>query len=256
MIEATGTPVQARGPRDCRVVSVEHLTPDAVSIVLADVSGEPFHFEPGQFFMVTVVIDGQTVRRTYSATNAPGEFLGGLRLGVKRRPGGLVSNYFNDRLKPGDRLLLKGPGGKFVPSSCNTRHHLVLIAGGSGVTPMMSMARTMLDKDCSVLITLIYGNRRVSDVMFMDELNELAATNAGRLNVVHVLSDADPGWTGLSGSLDKDMLEGILDSHPAGNEFLICGAPGMMQAVRDSLVALGIDPAIVRTETFNVPEDL
>jgi len=227
-----------------------------VSILVEDIAGDPFRFDPGQFFMVTVEIDGQPVRRTYSATSAPGEFGGGLRLGVKRRPGGLVSNYLNDHLKPGDRLTLKGPGGRFVPSRCGKSHQLVLIAGGSGVTPMMSMIRTMLEGDCSVRITLIYANRSMPDVMYGDELGVLSATYAGRLDVVHVLTDPPAGWTGITGRLDTVTLSGILEAIPAGEEFLVCGAPGMMQAVSDSLLSLGVDAARVRTETFNVPEDL
>lgn len=249
-------PPAPRAPRECRVVSVEHLTADAVSILLEDVAGEPFTFDPGQFFMVTVEIDGQPVRRTYSATSAPGEFGGRLRLGVKRRPGGLVSNYLNDHLKPGDRLMLKGPGGRFVPSRCGKPHHLVLIAGGSGVTPMMSMVRAMLEHDCSVKISLIYANRALSDIMYGDELDVLSASYAGRLLVLHVLTDPPDGWTGLTGRLDAHALSAILETLPPGDEYLVCGAPGMMQSVSESLLSLGIAPGNVRTETFNVPEDL
>ncbi len=256
MVESAVSPVPARGPRVCRVDSIDHLTPDSVSVVLHDETGEPFEFAPGQFFMVTVNIDGQPVRRTYSATSAPGEFGGGLRLGVKRRPGGLVSNYINDRLKPGDVVTLKGPGGKFVPDRCRLPRHLVLVAGGSGITPMMSMIRTMLQDDCSASFTLIYGNRDMHDVMYADELAELAATYAGRLRIVHVLTRPCAGWTGLMGALDIDMLRRILADLPKGDEFLVCGSPGMMEAVRQSLVTLGIDPARIRTETFSVPEDI
>ncbi len=257
MVDTADSPVaQPRGPRNCRVEQVEHLTPDAVSIVLRDESGQPFEFEPGQFFNVGVEINGVIERRTFSATNAPGEFRGGLRLGVKRRPGGLVSNFINDHLKPGDRLVIRGPGGMFVPTGCESQRHLVLIAGGSGVTPMVSIIRSILDSDCDVVATLIYANRTMADAMYADELNEISASWAGRLRVIYVTSEGAAGDRGICGKLDADMLARILEPLPPGDEFMVCGAPGMMEAIREALVMIGIDPEKVRTETFKVPEDL
>jgi len=221
---ADSTVAQPRGPRNCIVEQVEHLTPDAVSIVLRDESCLPFEFEPGQFFNVGVEINGVIERRTFSATNAPGEFRGGLRLGVKRRPGGLVSNFMNDHLKPGDRLVIRGPGGRFVPARCKSPRHLVLIAGGSGVTPMVSIIRSILDSDCDVVATLIYANRTMADAMYADELNQISASWAGRLRVIYVTSEGEAGNPGICGKLDADMLAGILRPLPPGDQFMVCGA--------------------------------
>jgi ferredoxin-NADP reductase len=235
---------------------VRRNTPDSVEVLLKDDSGQPFVFQPGQFFMVNVEIDGQMVRRTYSATNAPGEFDGAIRLGVKHRPGGLVSGYINERLKVGDRVVLKGPGGKLVLPPGQGARHLVMIAGGSGITPMMSMSRAALASEAGTRVTLVYLNRCMSDVMFLSELNDMAAAHPDRFSVIHVLSEVPAGWTGYGGHMDRDMLGEILEAIPSADEFMVCGSPAMMESVRGNLIELGVPETRVRTETFNVPEDV
>ncbi|HNU68754.1 MAG TPA: FAD-binding oxidoreductase [Myxococcota bacterium] len=254
-MEKIGTSVPVSGRR-CKVVCIKKNTADSVEILLKDESGEPFVFKPGQFFMVNVEIDGQMVRRTYSATNAPGEFDGALRLGVKRRPGGLVSGYMNDRLKVGDEVVVKGPGGKLVPTEGRGPRHLVLIAGGSGVTPMISMARTLLASEPDTSISLIYCNRCLDDVMFLQELNELVDSNHDRFRVFHVLKENAEGWSACAGRLNVDILRDILNGLPAVDEYLVCGTPEMMTGVCGYLAELGVPASVIRTETFNVPEDI
>lgn len=243
---ATGKPFQ--------VVSIVHETCDAVSVVLRDVTGTPVTFEPGQFFLVHVEIDGEVLRRTYSATNAPGEFDGGLRLTIKRRSGGCVSIYMNERLREGDTLMLRGPSGRFVPSSANAPRHLVLIAGGSGITPMMCMSRTLLPREAYTRITLIYGNRNLQNTIFRDEFDALVAAYPDRLSVRHILAEPPEGWAGPVGLMTAEVLGSVLRSVPAAEEYFLCGSEQMMDAARGALAGIGVTEGKIRVETFKLPE--
>ena len=178
-----------------------------------------------------------------------------LRLGVKRRPGGLVSGYMNDRLKVGDEVVVKARWQARADGRARARH-LVLIAGGSGVTPMISMARTLLASEPDTSISLIYCNRCLDDVMFLQDLNELVDSNHDRFRVFHVLKENAEGWSACAGRLNVDILRDILNGLPAVDEYLVCGTPEMMTGVCGYLAELGVPASVIRTETFNVPEDI
>ena len=243
-------------PRTLRIARVVRETADAVSLHLEDPMGAPLAFRPGQFFTVLLTLDGEALRRAYSISSASTDASGTVSITVKRVAGGRVSNHVNDHLEAGQTLQVLGPSGSFtVDPSADARRHVVLLAGGSGITPMMAIARSVLAVEPLSRVSLVYGNRGPSDVIFHDALRDLAATHEGRLAVRHVLSDPPPGWTGGTGLLEAHVVEaelaalGPLD----GAEYFVCGPEPMMAAARATLLARGVSPDAIKEERFATP---
>ncbi len=245
-------------PRTLRVARVVRETPDAITLVLEDPSGAPIHFAAGQFFtlLVRVAPQAELLRRAYSASSDAHD-AARVAVTVKRVAGGAVSNHLNDHASEGELLQVLGPSGSFVvPDEPRAPAPLVLVAGGSGITPMMSIARTALAADRGVRITLVYGNRGERDVIFRAELDALARAYTPRFVVRHVLSDPPPGWSGGVGLLDARALGAELDACdelPAGALFFLCGPDPMMQAARDGLRSRGVADGRIVEERFNMP---
>ncbi|SDI45158.1 ring-1,2-phenylacetyl-CoA epoxidase subunit PaaE/hypothetical protein [Sinosporangium album] len=240
--------------REVRVVEVVRETANAVTVLVEDESGTPFRFKPGQYFTFVAEIDGRTLRRAYSASSAPGTTR--LAITAKRVQDGTFSTYLNRDLRPGDRLHILGPSGSFyVESPPPTARELVLLAAGSGVTPMMSVIRTLLAADSHSRLTLIYGNRTEDDVIFADELSALCDRHPDRLTVRHVLTQPSATWTGGTGRLTPETLRRELDElEPSGSaHFFVCGPEPMMDGVRDTLTGLGVTPDRIHEERFTRP---
>ncbi|MBL7261090.1 2Fe-2S iron-sulfur cluster-binding protein [Paractinoplanes lichenicola] len=215
--------------RDVRVAEVRRETPSAVTLVLED--GGSFDFLPGQFFTLVADIDGLPVRRAYSAASAPGPRL---EVTVKRVEGGRFSTHVHDNVRAGDRLAVRGPSGTFHTGS-QPPTELVLIAAGSGVTPMMSMIRAGL----AGRVSLLYSSRNLEEVIYGEELNRLPA------DVTHVL-------TGRDGRLDADRVRGWIVGLSAGPDahYYVCGPTALMDTVQEVLTGLGIPGERVHSERF------
>ncbi|MBT2233684.1 pyridoxamine 5'-phosphate oxidase family protein [Nonomuraea sp. NEAU-A123] len=228
------------GPgRPVRVIDVIRETSDAVTLVF---SGADTAFAPGQFYTLIMEIDGRTVRRAYSATSVPGTDR--LTLTVKRN--GLCSTYLNDHARVGTEMRVLGPSGTFGvtdPAAAGTDY--VLIGAGSGITPLMSIIRTVLAASPDATITLVYGNRTEADIIFADELAALRDAHPGRLTVHHVLSRPDPGWTGRTGRIGPDHL-----IHSERAHYYVCGPAAMLTSVRDCLTGLGVASDRLHEEQF------
>jgi ring-1,2-phenylacetyl-CoA epoxidase subunit PaaE len=242
-----------------RVVRVVRETPDAVTLVLEDDSGAPVTFLPGQFFTVLVTVEGVALRRAYSASCAPGtEGPSRVSLTVKRVPGGKVSHFLNEQVEPGMRLEVRGPSGSFTPGPGNGAvRHLVLVAGGSGMTPLMSMARTVLATEPATSVSLVYGNRCEQDILFREALSGLEREHAERFHLRLVLSEPPPGWTGGVGLLNRYVLEdefSVLPGLEAGPAtWFVCGPDAMMVEARAALHSWGVKPERIREERFSQP---
>nr|WP_236666722.1 ferredoxin--NADP reductase [Nonomuraea sp. K271] len=194
------------------------------------------------FGSLVVEIDGREVRRAYSATSVPGAKT--LTLTVKRD--GLCSSYLNDRVRAGARMRVRGPSGTFhVAEPAAKGAQYVLIAAGSGITPMMSIIRTVLASSPDATITLLYGNRTEADIIFARQLAALCKAHPGRLTVHHVLSKPAPGWRGRTGRIGPDLLRYADRAH-----YYVCGPAGMLTSVRETLTALGVPPERLHEERF------
>jgi ferredoxin-NADP reductase len=234
------------------VVEVIHETPDAVTLVLARPDGRDLEFVAGQFLTVEVEVDGEPLRRAYSLSSAPSDRR--LSITVKRVAGGRVSNHLNDHARAGTILKVRGPSGSFAAP--DDARALVLLAGGSGITPLLSIAREALARDPWTRVTLIYGNRGIDDVIFADALARMAERDE-RFTIDSVLSDPPESWHGARGILDRPMVEARLDALDVDTEaasFLLCGPEPMRQACRAALRGRGVPPQRIREEIFVRPE--
>jgi ferredoxin-NADP reductase len=239
--------------RAVRIAEIRRETSDAVTLVLADAesaesAGRPgtFDFLPGQFFTLVADVDGRPVRRAYSASSAPGAPR--LEVTVKRVDGGRFSTHVHENLRVGDRLSVRGPSGSFHadPSAAG---ELVLIAAGSGVTPMMSVIRTLLAGPGG-RITLLCTNRGAEDVIFADELVRLEREHPERLAVTHVL-------TREHGRLDPAGLHDWLTNlRPARDaRYYLCGPEALMDMVRGVLAERGVPDERVHLERYSSGPD-
>jgi ring-1,2-phenylacetyl-CoA epoxidase subunit PaaE len=242
--------------RTLRVVRIERETEEASTIQFEDASGAPIDFDAGQFLTIELDVDGEPLRRAYSFSSSPDD--GAVTITVKRIAGGRVSSFLNERLRVGDTLRARGPSGSFVAGAANGPRELVLFAGGSGITPLFSIAKTVLAREPATKVTLVYGNQCKSAVIFSRALRELQLAHDGRFSVDHVLEDASDDARATTGRLDRDLVLARLDAlrlaDHAGVAYLVCGPDGMRRAVADALAARGVDPLRVREEIFLRPE--
>ncbi|ROO62733.1 hypothetical protein EDC02_4721 [Micromonospora sp. Llam0] len=242
--------------REVRVVRVRRETPDVVTLVLADADGgdAPFDFRPGQFFTLVVDIDGRPVRRAYSASSAPGS--PHLEVTVKHVEGGRFSSHVHRDLRAGDRLAVRGPSGSFHTGQ-QASGDLVLVAAGSGVTPMMSMIRTRLagrtedGRTERGRIALLYSSRTEQDVIFADELRRLEREHPDRFSVTHVLTCRDRRLDADGARRWITELSPDRDAH-----YYICGPEPLIDTVRGALTRLGIPDALVHHERYTSAADL
>jgi ring-1,2-phenylacetyl-CoA epoxidase subunit PaaE len=249
--------------REFEVVEVVRETADAVSLILRDAAGEPLpEVRPGQFFTLLVPVPGEPLplRRAYSASGDCRQ-REHVRVTIKRIAGGRASSWLVDHASPGMLLGVLGPSGEFgVALDCEPEpapRKLVMIAGGSGITPMMAILHSLPTLDPRAELVLIYANRSEPDIVFHAELTTLAGRLGARLTLSLVLEQPPPAWAGSIGRLDEPTLRTILDALALADdpqrEFLICGPAGMMEAARATLQARGIADDRIRQETFFQP---
>ncbi|GGX22443.1 1,2-phenylacetyl-CoA epoxidase subunit PaaE [Streptomyces chartreusis] len=234
-----------------RVAAVQPLCADAVAVgfdIPAELA-EEFAFEPGQSLTLRREIDGRDERRSYSICSPVGS---SPRIGVRVVPGGLFSSWLVEDVRPGDTVEVMAPTGAFTPDLSTPGHH-VLIAAGSGITPMMSIAESVLAADSRSTVTLFYGNRRSGTVMFADELADLKDLHPTRFQLAHVLSREPREAEVLSGRIDAERLatlvEALVDVTNADHWWL-CGPHGMVRDAQSVLADLGVPGERVHQELF------
>ncbi|WAJ44341.1 FAD-binding oxidoreductase [Mycobacterium sp. Aquia_216] len=237
--------------QDVNVVDVIHETASATTLVFENQSRTAFDFKAGQFFTISAQVGKRTIRRAYSASCAPG----GQRcaLTIKQVTDGSMSTYLNTKVKPGDRLQIMGPSGNFcIPNPNSAPPELVLIAVGSGITPIMSILRTMMTETTDTRVALIYGNRTEDDIIFAAALAELCARYPDRLVVRHVLTKPSPAWTGATGRLDEEGLRRELSGLAIGpdSHYYICGPEAVMEGARRALIDDGVTESRIHRERF------
>jgi ferredoxin-NADP reductase len=227
------------------VVDAVQETPRVRTLVL-EAEGWEGH-RPGQHVDVRLTAeDGYQAERSYSIASAPGQRLA---LTIERLEEGEVSSYLVDEARDGDRFELRGPiGGYFVWDG--GVGPLLLVGGGSGVVPLMSMVRHRAATGDETPVRLLYSSRSYEDVIYRAELDELAAHGDG-FEVFHTLTRSQPeGWTGYARRIDEEMLREV--AWPAGDEpcVFVCGATRFVDAAADGLLALGYAPTWIKTERF------
>jgi ring-1,2-phenylacetyl-CoA epoxidase subunit PaaE len=253
---ADSPPTTAGGFHVLRVSRVDPLTSDSVALTF-DVPpelAERFRFTPGQHLTLRRVLDGVDLRRTYSLCSSSAG--GPLRVAVKQLEGGAFSSWITRGLRPGDELDVLPPAGRFGPGlDPRARRTIGLVAAGSGITPLLSIAASVLDVEAGSDVVLVYGNRTQGDVMFLEELADLKDRFPHRLQVLHVLSREEQESELLSGRMDRDRLTrlaaaGLLPVDSVHSWYL-CGPFGMVTEGRQALLDLGVRPDRVHVELFH-----
>ncbi|MEV0532953.1 1,2-phenylacetyl-CoA epoxidase subunit PaaE [Kitasatospora sp. NPDC050463] len=239
-----------------RIAEVERLCEDAVAVTfeVPDGLAEEFAFRPGQTLTLRQVVDGVDERRSYSICAPVG---GPLRIAVREVPGGLFSRRLVRDARAGDEVEVLTPSGLFTPALGEPADH-VLLAAGSGITPMLSIAASVLAADRTSTVTLLYGNRRSDTVMFADELADLKDRYLGRFQLVHVLSRETRDAELLSGRLDPERVEALLTALvdvPAVGHWWLCGPFGMVTGAKELLAGLGVPAARVHQELFHAEDE-
>jgi len=239
-----------------RVASCRNETRDAV-VVAFDVPGElrdRFQFVQGQHLTLRVTVKGEELRRSYSICSAP--FEDSLCIAIKRVPDGLFSTWAHAHLKPGQFVDCMEPAGHFhVPLEPAAARHHVAFAAGSGITPVLSIVKTTLATEPRSHMTLVYGNRSSSSVLFKEELAGLKDRYTARFNLVYVLSREHQDVELFNGRIDREKCDRLLSQWigpSAIDVAYICGPRSMMEAVSESLQSRGLDKSQVKMELFSV----
>jgi len=238
-----------------RVAAIVPETDEANSIRF-DVPGELaelFRFRAGQHLSVRAEIGGEEVRRNYSLCVAPDEGL--LKVTVKRIGGGVFSNWVGDHLKAGDELDVMAPHGSFtVEFDPAKKGRYVAFAGGSGITPVMSLIKTALKSEPESRFTLFYGNRDSNSVIFLEQLADLKDRYLGRFELYHFLSDEEGDVELFNGMLDRahidESIEHLVNDPKDIDAWFICGPGPMMDAAEAALVDQGVAKERIHIERF------
>ncbi len=229
-------------------------TREAIEVTFA-LPGElrdAYRFSAGQFVTLEAELGGERVRRSYSICAAPSE--GELRVAIKRVADGLFSPYAHEALRPGTEILVGLPEGRFgVPHDAAVAKHYLAVAAGSGITPILSIVRHVLETEPESRVTLVYGNRSSSSVMFREELHALKDRYLARFALAFVMSRETQDLELFAGRIDREKCDALFASwiDPSSVDVaLVCGPRSMTEAVTGSLAAHGIAPDRIRTELF------
>lgn len=236
-----------------RIKAIFQETPTVKTFRLTELNGGsiPFSFLPGQYATITSEVDGQKVRRSYTISSSPTQ-RDYIELTVKREDQGLESRHLHDHAETGDLLEISAPAGNFFFTG-KEADGIVLIAGGVGITPMMSVLRYLTDRSYAHEIHLIYGVRTTADLIFREECAFLAKRHPN-VTILSIVSSAEgTDWTGPVGFITADFIAGCVDDI-AKRRIHLCGPPPMMDAVKAALAELQVPPDQVKTEDFAPPK--
>jgi ring-1,2-phenylacetyl-CoA epoxidase subunit PaaE len=251
------TPRMARF-HSLEVTEVHQETADSI-VVGFDVPAslqDDFRFTHGQYVTLKLTVNGEELRRSYSICSSPLE-TGGFRIAVKKVPNGRASTQLVEKLKPGMRIEVMTPMGNFTTALDASRaRHFVAFAAGSGITPILSILKTVLRTEPQSRFTLFYGNTDVDRIIFRSRLEELKAQHGDRLGVHHVLSKGHDADQLFNGRITAEKANALLDRFVGGeleHEYFICGPEQMMVNVSEALEQRGVDKRRIHIELFTTP---
>ncbi len=214
-----------------------------------------FAFLPGQHLPIEIIVDGKRVRRTYSICSAPGELP--LEIGVRVQDGGRFSGFVAERLQVGDQLQVMPPVGQFhADVDRKNGRDCIAFAAGSGITPILSIVRAVLESEPESRFALFYGNRNQRSTMFIDDLYALKNRYPERLQLQFLFSREAQEFPLMDGRLDADKVRELYRAFCGGMEpadAFVCGPDTMIATVTDTLVGLGMVPASIHVERFGAP---
>ncbi len=235
-----------------KVQEITEETETAKTFRMVSANGELPLFRAGQYINLFVEASGVLTSRPYSISSRPGE--PHYDLTVRRAPGGFVSHYLLDEVKVGDAFEATAPNGNFYHSSLVDGDNLVFLAGGSGITPFMSIIRDVLERDLPISIHLIYGSRKPSDIIFGPELLRLEMEHEN-FRMDRVIQEPDEAWTGLCGLMDTEMIWDLVGSIE-GKTFYMCGPCQMYPFCEDALGRLQVPARLVKQDIYGAQPEV
>jgi len=234
------------------VTDIHHTIRDAVVLTLKPEDPEAFAFTQGQYLTFKQDFDGTELRRNYSICAGLDD--GELKVGIKRVDGGAFSTYANTELKVGDVLHAMPPQGKFyTPIEPEVAKNYLGFAGGSGITPVLSILKTVLIREPQSTFTLVYANRAVNTIMFREELEDLKNRYMGRLTVIHIL-ESGQDMELFEGRVDQDKCDALFKHWIQIDNIdtsFICGPEPMMLAIAEALKTNGLTDEQIKFELFS-----
>jgi len=241
-------------PLRVKRVSPEAAGSVAIAFEIPESEREVFRFEPGQFLTLRAHINGQDVRRNYSISCERSRLQrnGELEVGIRPVEGGVFSNWAAQQLKAGDSIEVMPPDGRFTIKKSRAIHR-VGFAAGSGITPILSIAASTLEEQTNSKFTLVYGNRKMSSVMFSEALQDLKDRYPDRLTLIHVLSRQAQEVELLQGRIDGDKVRAMINALlpvRSMDEVFICGPEAMITATETALIEAGVPADRVHAERF------
>lgn len=240
------------------IIDKKQETPNAVSIAfeVPDSLREQFRFKAGQYLTLRYMHEGEELRRSYSLCSS--EDSGEWRVGIKRVENGSFSNIANDRLKVGDQLEVMIPQGHFILNTdSNHRKNYFGFAAGSGITPLLSMIKTVLEKEPQSTFTLAYGNQSETETLFYEELKQLENSHPERLHITYFFSRQNVEGCRF-GRIERSMVNFLLKNEYKDTTFdsyFICGPEEMIEVVKDTLVDAGVDEKDILFELFTTSSE-
>ncbi len=255
------------------VKDITRQTPEAVTVtfdVPSDLKGD-YQYKQGQYLTLKMEMNGQEVRRAYSMSSSPLEE--DISVTVKKVDGGKMSPFINDRLQEGQTLEVMTPEGRFYTNlDAEQKKTYYLFGAGSGITPLMSILKTILEVEPLSSVYLFYGNRNEASIIFKDKLEELEHKYTDQLTVVHTLSQPKKergkglggffskktNWTGKVGRIDRKAVKKFLEEYPDRNgaaEYFICGPGSMIDTVAETLQNLNMPKGNIHIERFTTEAD-
>ncbi len=241
-----------------RVKEIRRETVDCVSVAfeIPEEYREAFRYTPGQYLTFKSNIQDAEVRRSYSICSSPAD--NELRVAIKKVQGGRFSSYANESLQPGDIIHVMSPMGKFSPrQSEQTKKNYLAFAAGSGITPIMSIMKTVLEQEPESSFTLIYGNRNRNSIIFREAIEALKNKYIERLSVYHILSRESMDVPLFNGRIDaskcRSFCSTLIDLKTI-DEIFICGPEEMIFSVREELIKMGVATTQIHMELFASPD--
>lgn len=239
------------------IADIKDETPTAKTFTFKAMDGyELPYFNAGQHISVKFCIDGKWVTRPFSVSSAPHDTDNGiLQITLRKMPGGYVSSWVWDNWKVGTEVKFDGAFGEGFWSSIRDTKHLVGIAGGSGITAFRSIAREMLVTNRPEKFTILYGSKNENDIIFFDELNELAKNSDGAIEVFNILSESGEGWTGEKGFIDEKMIKKLVPDWDHVSYF-VSGPQPMYDFLDGEFAKMGIKSKYIRMEEYGETADI
>ena len=242
---------------ELRVSDITRETDESVSVAfeVPDTLTEDYQFLPGQYLTLEATIDGEEVRRSYSLCSSPTD--GELRVAIKKVPEGQFSSWANEKLAVGDKMKVMTPDGNFILKvKEEAERHYVAFAAGSGITPVYSIMKSVLELEPKSTFTLFYGNKTAKTVIFRDKIDGLKSQYMNRLEVHHILSREDQGTDYLKGRIDEKKCVSFSERffEPLKTDaYFLCGPEAMINTVSESLQEMGVSKDKIHYELFTSP---